>query len=42
MSDPDATGTVDEVKIRVVLDRLDPPEGRLQMTPRGFCAEQRP
>jgi len=32
MSDPDAAGTVDGVEIRIVLDRLDPPEGRLQVT----------
>jgi hypothetical protein len=32
MSDPDAAGIVDGVEIRVVLDRLDPPEGRLQVT----------
>jgi hypothetical protein len=32
MSDPDVAGTVDGVEIRIVLDRLDPPEGRLQVT----------
>jgi hypothetical protein len=32
MSDPGAAGIVDGVEIRVVLDRLDPPEGRLQVT----------
>ena len=32
MSDQDAAGLVDGVEIRLVLDRLDPPEGRLQVT----------
>jgi hypothetical protein len=32
MSDPDAAGIADAVEIRVVLDRLDPAEGRLQVT----------
>jgi hypothetical protein len=32
MSDLGAAGMVGGVEIRVVLDRLDPPEGRLQVT----------
>ena len=32
MSDRSAAGMVGGVEIRVVLDRLDPPEGRLQVT----------
>jgi hypothetical protein len=32
MSDPAAPGMVGGVEIRIVLDRLDPPEGHLQVT----------
>jgi hypothetical protein len=32
MSDPNGPGTVDLVEIRVILDRIDPPMGRLQVT----------
>jgi len=32
MFDPGVAGTVEGVEIRIVLDRLDPPEGRLQVT----------
>ena len=32
MANLDAAGTVGGVEIRIVLDRLDPPEGHLQVT----------
>jgi hypothetical protein len=32
MSDPNGPGTVDWVEICVILDRIDPPMGRLQVT----------
>ena len=32
MSDPDRPGNVDLVEIYVILDRIDPPMGRLQVT----------